>query len=114
MNVNADDGNQRHDAPETVDAFRDLARTYTRLAIDTIVEVMTNVRSPASARLAAAECLLDRAWGRSTSGMDPETALDFVNVLQEAVAIRARRHHEEQADDDAEGGDGGGHGGRPN
>jgi len=109
MNANADDGNQRHDAPETVDAFRDLARTYTRLAIDTIVEVMTNVRSPASARLAAAECLLDRAWGRSTSSMDPEAALDFVNVLQEAVAIRARR--QEQADDDAEGDDGGNRGG---
>lgn len=108
MNINADDGNQ-HGVPETVDAFRDLARAYTRLAIDTIVEVMTNVRSPASARLAAAECLLDRAGGRSTSGMDPEAALDFVNVLQEAVAIRARR--QEQAGDDAEGDDGSNRGG---
>ncbi|HKV00051.1 MAG TPA: hypothetical protein VJR58_32440 [Vineibacter sp.] len=112
MNVNADDGNQRPGAPETVEAFRDLARAYTRLAIDTIVEVMCNERTPASARLAAAACLLDRAWGRSTSGMDPEAALDFVSVLQEAVAIRTRRHHQEQADDDVEGDDSGNRDGR--
>ncbi len=108
--MSTDDGNQRPAAPETVEAFRDLVRAYTTLAIDTLVEVMRNERAPASARLAAAEGILDRAWGRSKPGMDPDTALDFVDVLQEAVAIRTRRHQQEQADDDAD--DGGNRGGR--
>ncbi|TXL69376.1 hypothetical protein FHP25_39195 [Vineibacter terrae] len=98
-------------SPGTDTELRDLARRHVRQAIDTILAVMGNARTPAAARLAAAEIILDRAWGRARQGMDPKAALDFVDVLRSAVAIRARREDPSRSGD-ARRDDGGGGAGK--
>jgi hypothetical protein len=44
--------------------LRELARTHTGDAIATLVKVMKDDNAPPSARVSAAEALLDRGWGR--------------------------------------------------
>jgi hypothetical protein len=49
-------------APQTV---RELAREHTEEAIRTLAAIMQDGKEPAAARVRAAECLLDRGWGRA-------------------------------------------------
>ena len=41
------------------------AREFTMDAINTLVEIMTNRKASASARVSAACAILDRGWGRA-------------------------------------------------
>ena len=52
--------------PKEVGEVRDLARQYTPAAIAALEGIMNETTAPASARVAAAEALLNRAWGRPT------------------------------------------------
>jgi hypothetical protein len=54
--------------PKTVREVRDLARQFTPGAIETLVRVHKNPKSPPAARVAAATELLNRGWGRAPSG----------------------------------------------
>jgi Family of unknown function (DUF5681) len=47
---------------------RDLARTHTTAAIETLAKVMNNPKAPPACRVAASEALLARGWGKSPSG----------------------------------------------
>ena len=47
------------------DELRQLAREYTRQALDTIVAVMNDATAKPGIRLKAADILLDRAWGKA-------------------------------------------------
>jgi hypothetical protein len=51
-----------------------LARVHTEEALSTLAVIMRDEKSPAAARVRAAECLLDRGWGRPTQPLagDPE------------------------------------------
>lgn len=46
--------------------IRSLARSYTEAAINCLVGVMSKENAPESARVAAANSLLDRGWGKPT------------------------------------------------
>ena len=50
--------------------IRQLARQYTTEALDTLVGVMRDRESGASARASAANIVLDRAWGKPTQSVD--------------------------------------------
>jgi hypothetical protein len=52
--------------PKEVGEVRDLARQYTPQAIEALQTIMNEQEAPASARVAAAEALLNRGWGRPT------------------------------------------------
>ena len=52
--------------PKEVGEVRDLARQYTPAAIAALEGVMSSPTAPAAARVAAAEALLNRAWGKPT------------------------------------------------
>lgn len=45
--------------------IRQIARDYTELAIETLVEVCSNPEERGSARVAAAGVILDRGWGKA-------------------------------------------------
>ena len=47
-----------------VGPVRELAKQYTEAAIDTLARIMQDETAPHSARVAAAEALLARGWGR--------------------------------------------------
>lgn len=53
--------------PREVGEVRDLARRYTPQAIEALQSIMNEQQAPASARVAAAEALLNRGWGRPTA-----------------------------------------------
>lgn len=52
--------------PRTVGVVQDLARVYTEEAIKTLAAIMKDVDAPAAARVAAAEKILDRGYGKAT------------------------------------------------
>lgn len=73
--------------PEDIKHVRDLARQYTQQAVDALVEVLAS--DSASARVAAANALIDRGWGKAEQ---PLTGPDGGAVLQriEMVIVDAQ------------------------
>ena len=57
--------------PKIPDDVKELARGLTKEAIATLATVMRDAEAPHSARVRAAETLLDRAWGK------PETSANI-------------------------------------
>ena len=53
--------------PKETGEMRDLARQHTPQAIEALQCIMNEQQAPASARVAAAEALLNRGWGRPTA-----------------------------------------------
>jgi hypothetical protein len=47
-----------------------LARTYTNEAVETLAEIMRNEKSPPAARVAAANGLLDRGYGKPPQALE--------------------------------------------
>ena len=45
--------------------IRSLARSHTRAALNVLVAVMRNTKATAPARIAAANAILDRGWGKA-------------------------------------------------
>lgn len=52
--------------------IRSAARSHTETAINTLVGIMKEPRSPAAARVAAAIALLDRGWGKPKETLQVE------------------------------------------
>lgn len=50
--------------------IRSLARSYTEAAINCLVGVMSKENAPESARVAAANSLLDRGWGKPSQPIE--------------------------------------------
>lgn len=55
--------------PKEIGHVRDLARARTEDAIRTLVEINSDPAQPAPARVAAAQALLDRAWGKPSQAI---------------------------------------------
>lgn len=53
--------------PKEVGHVKELAKSFTEEAIQTLAQIMRSEDQPAAARVKASECLLDRAWGKSES-----------------------------------------------
>jgi Flp pilus assembly protein TadD len=53
-----------------VGPVRELAKQYTQAAIDTLAKVMEDPSAPPSARVAAAEALLARGWGKPQQAIE--------------------------------------------
>lgn len=51
--------------PKEVAEVRDLARQHTAAAIGTLAKIMNDTKARESARVAAADALLDRGWGKA-------------------------------------------------
>lgn len=76
--------------PKEVAEVREAARRHTAEAIQTLVTIMRN-GTPDRARAAAAEALLDRAWGRplqpaEVTGLDG-VPLQDIHMLQQIRAM---------------------------
>ena len=59
---------------------RDLAREHTAEALAVMVEVMRNKKAPATARLGAAQGLIDRAWGKPAQTIVGDDEADPVRI----------------------------------
>jgi hypothetical protein len=56
--------------PKTSGPARQLARIYTVEAIETLVEIMRDNAANHTARVTAAQSLLDRGWGKPSQQLD--------------------------------------------
>jgi hypothetical protein len=56
--------------PPIIAELRELARKHTKESVETLVEVMRDVKASATARVSAASHLLDRGWGRPQISVD--------------------------------------------
>jgi len=68
-----------------------MARTHTGEALATLVAIMTNGDAPATARVSAANAVLDRAWGKPRQDFELSSAGDPVAAIQRA---RLRVHRQ--------------------
>ncbi len=75
----------------------DLARAQTEAAIGVLVTIMTEDSVTAPARIAAANALLDRGWGRPRGEVEAEPAIDIAAI----VAQRRRQVIEGMKDAEA-------------
>lgn len=60
-----------------VKEVRELARAYTEEAVNSLAEIMRSKKSPAQARVAACNALLDRGYGRPAP-YDTETGEQLI------------------------------------
>lgn len=77
--------------PRAVVEVRDLARSCTEAAVRTLLEIMTNSKAPAAARVAAAVAVLDRGWGRPPQAVAVAVETDergaYASMLQEVERL---------------------------
>ena len=60
-----------------------LARAHTETAINVLKRVMTSPRASAAARVAAAQALLDRGWGKAPQSITADVNAHYVARLPE-------------------------------
>ena len=81
--------------PKVLGEFQELARQHTTEALDVLVQIMLNEKAPPNARVAAANTLLDRAYGKapmfSTSDNQAfKRAIDMSDDELAAIVGRAK------------------------
>ena len=83
----------------TITEIRSLARSHTRTALNVLVGVMRNTKAPAPARIAAANAILDRGWGKATQAIEngDGSALELIHRI-ERVIIDPQNVHLENPD----------------
>jgi len=67
--------------------IRSLARGHTESAIKCLASIMVHPDSPPSARIAAANSLLERGWGKPAQPIsgDPENPLELVTKIERVI-----------------------------
>jgi hypothetical protein len=67
--------------------IRSLARTHTRTAIRILVNVMRDSKASAAAKVAAANCILDRGWGKAiqTIGNGEDGPLQLIHRIERVI-----------------------------
>jgi hypothetical protein len=84
--------------PKAVTEIRSLARSHTRTALNVLVAVMRNTKATPPARVAAANALLDRGWGKPTQAIgNDESALELIHRI-ERVIVHPENVHAENPD----------------
>lgn len=73
-----------------------MARTHTAQALSTLVAIMANADAPATARVSAANAVLDRAWGKPRQDFEFSSGTDPIAAIQRA---RQRVHRQRQTMD---------------
>jgi hypothetical protein len=61
-----------------------LARSHTRTALNVLVAVMRNTKATPPARIAAANAILDRGWGKATQAIEngDDGALELIHRIE--------------------------------
>jgi hypothetical protein len=72
---------------KTITEIRSLARSHTRTALNVLVGVMRNTKAPAPARIAAANAILDRGWGKAAQAVErgDGNALELIHRIERVI-----------------------------
>ena len=81
--------------PKAAHSIQELARQHTMEALDVLVQIMLNEKAPPNARVAAANTLLDRAYGKAPTFSTSDTqafkrAIDMTDDELAAIAAGAK------------------------
>ena len=77
-------------AAKQITDVRDAARQHTRAAVETLASVMEDKKAPHSARVAAANSLLDRGHGKAVQHIEAEISVyDSLSFDEQRVLLRA-------------------------
>jgi hypothetical protein len=74
--------------PKEIVEVKELARQHTPEAIATLARIMMNAKAMDAARVAAANALLDRGWGKAAQSLDVTVKHSFVDTLRDLERIR--------------------------
>ena len=69
--------------PKEIAEIRELARAHTAEALGTLAAIMHSTDAPPGARIAAANALLDRGWGRPTQPLAGDDSAPPVQLSRE-------------------------------
>ena len=74
--------------PRAAHSIQELARQHTTEALDVLVQIMLNEKAPPNARVAAANTLFDRAYGKAPtfSTTDPGTFKRAIDMTDDELA----------------------------
>ena len=70
---------------------RALAKTYGEDAIEALVSIMRNAKTPPAARVAAAIAILDRGWGKPSQKMDVAGGVTLEALIMASLPDDERR-----------------------
>ena len=75
--------------PKSLTEIRSLARSHTRSALNVLVAVMRNTKATPPARVAAANAILDRGWGKATQAIEngDDGALELIHKSSASLSI---------------------------
>ena len=81
--------------PKAAHSIQELAGKHTIEALDVLVQIMLNEKAPPNARVAAANALLDRAYGKAPTFSTSDTqafkrAIDMTDDELAAIVGRAK------------------------
>ena len=72
--------------PKSVTEIRSLARSHTRTALNVLVGVMRSTKAAAPARIAAANAILDRGWGKAPQAIEKgDGALELIHRIERII-----------------------------
>jgi hypothetical protein len=80
--------------PKSVTEIRSLARSHTRTALNVLVGVMRNTKAPPPARIAAANDILDRGWGKAPQAIanGEDGALELIHRIERVIVHPENPH----------------------
>jgi hypothetical protein len=83
-----DDLKTRSVMAKTLTEIRSLARSHTRTALNVRVGVMRSKDATATARVSAANAILDRGWGKATQAIETgdNGALELIHRIERVIA----------------------------
>jgi hypothetical protein len=84
-----------------------LARKHSKAAIKTLAAIMNQADGPATARVSAAQALLDRGWGKAMQPIAGDEDGPAMLARIERVIVEPSRH--KGGDENSSGGDEGAH-----
>jgi hypothetical protein len=67
--------------------IRSLARGHTEGALATLASIMHSAEAPPAARVAAANSLLDRGWGKPAQPVDGDGEGGAINLVHQIVRV---------------------------
>jgi hypothetical protein len=84
---------------KSVTEIRSLARSHTRTALNVLVGVMRSKDATATAKVSAANAILDRGWGKATQpvGNSDDGTLELIHRI-ERVIVHPENVHPENPD----------------
>jgi len=71
--------------PKALKAVEDAARAHTMSALETLARICKDLTAPPAAQVAAANALLDRAWGRPKQAVETTGAMTLGQLVLASV-----------------------------